>query len=586
MTQLFKVLINGIDSTTNIPSCNVSIEINRLYDTATFPIDIKLQPNDNIAIDAGDIHFDGFVYAITKTQNNTYSIECRSNTAKLTDPFINSDKYEVIDVHTSNALYAYYMAKYGVTINNSAIELNFSGDFEQQGTVLNAIATLANVTGAEYYTENGDIFITPNKAITTHDYELADSDIFSFIPYAKTIYQKGVGVVEVGVRNDPTTLTTTVSCTAEVDQCSGEAIVRIIPHDSYDSARGITLIEINTPLHHESVIPPTTHMTLEAHISSIESIYVGGAEITDYTFKYDTIVFLTEKRGIIQVNYHGYGYRGYVNILEVSLSRYAEFDIFYGACEVYRFQEVMTCGDDGLVSNCGGIVTLMPKNRNYVSGFSFETIGSSPSFAFLLDDREVSVNVISSAISGGWVESAVLSILPDQSITHELRFAPISITEIRSKGTVINAANYSIVGKVITFDQVYLGVTISYLIDMMTHEVKFANYPDDNVSMIVSGNVQGECSFRLEGFNQDSNSSLVCAEGVTATVNIAEELGIKPYKALGVYLNVTDPNGTVVVRQVDNFGLLKIPNVVFGTYTINTTALVGNSKINLTVGGQ
>jgi len=123
------------------------------------------------------------------------------------------------------------------------------------------------------------------------------------------------------------------------------------------------------------------------------------------------------------------------------------------------------------------------------------------------------------------------------------------------------------------------------MIDIASHYVKFENYPDDDISMMVTGETDGNCIYKLEGFNQDSNSSLVCTEGVTTTINIAKELGVKPYKANGRTVNVLSPSGVSIPTVVDNFSMIKIANVIFGTYTIDTTPILPNTKITLSVGG-
>jgi len=584
MTQIFKVTIGGNDVTTHIKSATVNESINVLYHTATLEAGIDFISEQNIVMQYGDKTFTGFVFSSSKQSESLYRIECRTNGAKMTEPYCSFGDYKIEDATTSYALCDLYALEFGVPIVNTAQDLNFGGNYERRGTPLSALSTIANVTGAEYWYDGTSIVISPNKAIGEDGTVIKKSDIFSFVPQFETISQRGIGIVHVGVTDTQSSYTTSVKCGVEIDRCSGEVMARVVPHDSMESTKGIELYAVQTPLVFQSVLSATYSVTLDAHISSISKVMINGIEVLDYVYEYDTVVFQSEKRGIVLIEYVGYGWRGYANIVTVGIDRYSQFDIYYGSCDVYRFQDKMECADSNNYSLCGGVFTIFTSENNYAKGFNFKTIGGTPTLSFFTDTTNINVTPVTTAETLQWVEHATLSIESDGSIRHKLRFSATSITEVRANGEDITA-NTSYDGEFIIFDKVYLGVIISYQVAALNHFIKFQNYPDQNVRMLVSGDVTGECTYNLVGYNQDSTSSTSCVEGVTVPINMMTELGATAGEASYKSVSVTDPLGNITTLTTDAFGVLKIPNVIFGKYSIDVNNIQRNSTMTLRAGG-
>ena len=482
-----------------------------------------------------------------------------------------------------------YASRYGIPIVNTSEDLDFGGDYERKGTVLSSLTTVANVTGSEIWFDGTSIRIEPNKAITDNGETIDRDEVYDFVPMNETVMNAGIGTVIVGSVSSPGNITTDVSCNVDVDSCTGETMVRIVPHDSFDSATGIELTEVRTPLVYNEVISPSISIKLEADIADISLVMVDGVEITDYDFRYDTIYFSSEKRGIVGIEYIGFGYSGYANIRRVAGFRYAEFDIVYGGCETYYYQEKMECSNGNDINEtytmCGGTFVAMPKTANYAKGFSFYTLGDRPNITFYSDTQIIHGSVSSTAQSLPWVEPCVISVETDGTAKHKLRFFPDSINEVRSKGTDITS-HVTLDGQFLVFDKPYYGVVASYNTSGYSHYVRFQDYPEANVRMMVSGDGDGQCEFSLEGYDLDSTSATECVQGVTVPINMIDELGVSSRDAVNKNVRVVDPAGTVLNLKTDYFGILKIPNVMFGTYDIDTGNIKANSKMQLIAGAQ
>lgn len=588
MTQIVQAKINGNIETINTFTFTESI--NSFYNVLTFTADRLYASESDVVFSMGEKGFAGFIFSSTKTSASTYSMVCRSHSAKLTEPYISSAIDIVIPATTSHGVCAYYANLYNIPIIITSIDLDFAGDFEQKGTVISALTNIANVTGAEFWFDGVSIHIEPNKAIpTVTDLILLDTDIFDFVPFAKTIEQRGIGEIVVGAVPAIDEITTQIKCTAEVDKCSGEVLARVVPHDAFVSSRNIELNEVKTPMIFNKVIATAISSQLEADIVSVQSVKLNDMVITDYTFIADTLVFSTSKRGTLMVEYIGYGLHGYTNIIPMGDGRYSEFDIYYGACEVFKFQDAMSCSDDSnkgednnTYSVCGGVYIIMPVTKNYASGFTYYSSPSNANVQFYSDTQRFYPQTQPSPINLPQIEKGLLS-NNNGIFTHQLRFSPQSLTEVTASGEPISP---SLSGNTLTFDKMYSGVLIAYMIGGFKNFVKFDNMPNENIRMLVSGDEEGECEYSLEGYNQDNNSSLVCAEGVTATVDIVGELGVVPVEAIGKSVSITDPLGNITTQMVNNFGKLRVPTTVFGTYTLDTVSIQANSEIKLLAGNS
>ena len=578
MTQLFRIFISGEDVTNRTSGCNITYQINRMYNIAIFDFDELPISEETVSIDFGDRHFEGFIYKSSRKSKGIYSVECRTKGAKLTEPYYSSGDYVVEDATTSHEL----CALYGVI--NTCEDLNFGGNYERRGTPLSALTTVANVLGAEFWDDESGIRIEPNKPISGNGTIIKDSDIFDFVPMRNDIHQRGIKTIMVGSQSNPNEITTQTKCNAKIDECSGEVISYVVPHDSFIESDNIELSEVRIAMQKIETIAEGYSFTLDADIVSIESVKINGVFVSDYTFKYDTIVFDSPKRGIIAVEYHGYALKGYASIRNIEGQDYTEFNIYYGSCNIFSFQQILNCnGSTDTLAECGGVWVNMPKIANYAVGFSLKTFGGTPYFTFYTDTNIIGVNVQTTDTILQQVEAAILSEEDNGDIRHKTRFRSVSLTEVRSNGTDITS-HATLVGEYIEFDDDYPGVVISYQVSAQEHYVKFADQIG-SVTMGVNGG-DGQCEYPLDGNDYDSTSSSICAEGASVAIDMISELGVKSWEATYKNIYVTDPNNVEISLQCDGFGVLHIEDIIFGIYTLDTSNIQPGSKLTLNAGGS
>ncbi len=574
--QIFRITVGGDVVTSEVSGCNISEQMKRLYQVCTFQTTMDIATEQDIKVEMGDKIFYGFVYSTSKTSKLLFKIECRSYSARLTTPYHSNGDYKIEDSTTSHGLCAEYAARYGISINITAADLNFGGNYERSGTPLSALQSIANTTMAKIWWDGDTLQIQPKIPIDNTGRIIQPEAIFDLIPIQRNIDQKGIKYIEVGKSSQSQT-TTDMKCSVNVDPCTGEVIARVIPHDSYQEATGITLSEIQTPIIHSSTIASSLSAILEADIVSIKGVTVGGVNVSGYSFKYDTITFPSEQRGLLKVDYIGYGYHGYSNIKNIEDVRYSEFDIFYGECEAFSYQSEMSCADDDGVIECEGVTVFTPSVMNYAGGFNFQT-SDNVNITFYSEDQIIPVNVVSEAGDKDWVDKGILSERLDGTAVCILRFVSTTAPEVRSNGIDITA-QCSLSGRELSFNKMYTGVTIAYTANIINHYVKFSADSSLRISMTVNS-----CDFTLDGANLDGSDGTYCAEGMSIGINMIDELGVKPWRAARKKVPVIYPDESSEDLFTDRFGVLHISSVPFGDTILDVTRIDATAKMTLTAG--
>jgi hypothetical protein len=574
------VTYNAENISKKLMTATVTKSANTGYDTATIASSIPMDAFMSIQIDS---IFDGFVYSCTRNSRATYTIECRSHTAKLTTPFHSESVNIIEEASTSHTLCSQYTNGYGFAITNECQNLDFGGGYQRSGTPLSALANIANVTGAEYYPFLGGIKITPNIGIQNTSPKVIDpKEIHDYIPIANTIENQGIRYIVVGTESITNSINTIFKCDAKVEPCNGYTVVNIVPANSFSESVGISLTAVNSRLIHDSVLSPSYTLQLETEIASITHLFIGGAELlVGFSFILDTIIFDEEQSGIVYIDYIGKQRIGYAPIATVSGRRYSEFQIFYGNCDRYAFASTMNCTDDNSYRQCGDSFIITPRVMNYVSGFKMSIFGlTAPTLQFYADQEIMNVSVLPIAAPMSWVERGILS--QEGAVwKHILRFPPEDIVEIRSAGTTISPTSYSLVGSTISFSQFFDDVLISYTTRAFEYFVQLENEEGKRVRMVVSS-----CEYPLDGMDYDSTNSVICSLGITIPIDCIQELGATPAQAVGKSISMSDPNGVVSNVPTDNFGVARIENSIFGTYLMNTGNIIPHSSITVKVGAS
>jgi len=273
MTQLFKVISGGLDITDKVSGASISESMNRFYDVATFTTPLLLADEEVVSIHFGGRVFNGFVFASSKTAERTYSVECRTFGAKLTEPY--SAYTEGFDeATTSHELAALYSQKSGIPITIGSGELNFGGSYERKGTMLSALQNIANVTGAEYWDDGTGIQIQPNKSIDNMGVVIEDREIIDTVQSKSTVYNKGIGFIT--IRNGGSGTDDIVSKNgiyAEIDECTGEIFVFPNPYGDIEFTKEISpLVPVETERLETVSVLDKDVMVLDAAIKNIDKI--------------------------------------------------------------------------------------------------------------------------------------------------------------------------------------------------------------------------------------------------------------------------------------------------------------------------
>ncbi len=591
--QIFRITVSGVVITTEVSGCSISEQMQRIYNTASFVSDDNIVTKEIIKIELGDKVFDGFIYSSTKNGKNTYNIECRTFAGYMTTPFIADDTSIVIPVKTSHELCAYYADEYGIPIIITAIDLNFGGDYEQKGTPLSALVSVAHTTGADYWFDGTSIRIEPAKWIEEQGEEVLTTDIIDYEPFAKTIDQRGVGTVVVGTSGTDTDKTATLSCNSKIDGCTSLATIRVIPHDAYQYSEGLSSeVEVQTPMSYIGIISMQSYLTLEADIVSISEVKVNNSVVSDYSFVNNTIIFTSPKRGRVTVDYVGWGYTGYADTKTIDGDKIASFTVFYGECEAYYYDGVISCDkggsgtttdDGGAYNNCGGVIVKMPDANNYVKGFSFSTFEETP-FIYFYDGVEIlaSISVESSFLSSATLEPASLSQYDGggEGVRHKLRLNSDNVSGVQSMGVDIA---YTSDADYVYLTKMYQGVVVSYNSLNLTHKVSGPNIPDSEVKMVIAGPLEGDqCEYPLSGADANDPNSMSCSLGDDVPVDIVGIHGISLESVKGKNFLVLPPGGEAgVVYIADDFGVIVIEDVKNGGYFIDTGEAWPNSYIKM-----
>ena len=577
--QIFRLTVGDTNITSKVTGCSISEQMQRIYNTASFESEDNLISKSVVKIELGDKVFDGFIYSSTKNGNSKYSIQCRTFGGYMTTPFVADDTSIVIPVKTSHELCAYYAAEYGIPIIITAIDLDFGGDYEQKGTPLSALVAVANTTGADYWFDGTSIRIEPAKWIEEGGEVVSATSMFDYVPFAKTIDQRGVGTVVVGTASTDTNKTVTVSCNSKIDGCNSLATIRVVPHEAYQYSEGLSSVEpVQTPLNYTGIISMQSYLTLEADIVSISKIMIDNAVVTDYDFVSNTVVFSSPKRGRVTVNYVGWGYIGYADTKKVDGDSVASFTVFYGECEAYYYDSVLSCTGD-TSSSCGGVAVIMPEEMNYVKGFTFSTFIEYPQIYFYTCLEKVTLGITSASAEISILETVVLSEYEGggTGVRHKFKYPMNSVQGVRASGEDIPYTNDA--------DYLYLdgqckSVELSYTANGVTHTVINTDIPASDITMVIVGD-DGQCEYSLAGANANDPNTMSCSLGDDVSVDIVGIHGIALKEVIGKNFVVTAPDGSATYNTADSFGVITIHSVQRGNYHINTDNAWPNSYIKM-----
>ena len=586
MTQLFNITIDGTDITDRHSRCTISEEMNRFYDVATITIDNSSDVllESDVVINYGGKTFTGFVYASSRTGKNSVRVECRTMSAKLTEPY--SPRENVFDDATNSIdLCALYAANSGIPISNTSASLDFGGSYERNGTMLSALSTIAAVTASEFYDDGSGVVIAPNKSIATTGTPIPDSDIFDFVPSNKSVHNKGVGYVT--IQNGGSTTTDIVSKNniyVEIDECSGEIYMFPNPNGTIEHSTGISpLSATKVERKEERSVLDEDIIYLDGAIESISAVTLNGVKIDHYNFEagHNVIYFTTQQRGTISVTYTAYAHKGFANVSVTPLGRFISLDLFY-LDQALSFQGFLS--PDCINSSTDGDMTcIVPRDMSYPKGFDVWTIGGVPEFTFYDKNIVIERDVVSAASNYISVEEATL----EETLTgyrYKTRYPLDTALGIRSSGVDVSYTTSSDEdGYYFELAQYYPNVVVSYETAGIKHTIQFSDIPGGSVSMVIRNDNTGDtCEYDLLGIDMSDLSTVPCVLNQSVPVNIAGQLGMEVADVYGTTLTYSRPGTTSTTGDVDEFGILSVYVEADGDYVVDTSPLKDRTSITLT----
>lgn len=577
MTQNFKVIIGGVDVTTNVASYNLSVQANRMYSIAKIEIGNVPDPieGEDVSVTAGDSSFAGFIYASKKTKANMFSLECRTYSAKLTEPF-SSYTEATDDAVNSHDLCALYSSISGVPIVNGSSVISFGGSYSRKGTMLSALTNIANITGAEYWDDAGTIRISPNKPIDEDGEQISDRDIFDFVPVEMSIYNNGVGTVYIQNGGDmDSDIVSDNSIYAEIDECSGAFTLYPNPYGDIESAIGVSgLSDIEVERTENISLLDSDTVTLDGSIKSISRITLNGLVITDYDFleKNNIVYFSSKIRGLVTVDYVAYAKKGYANISHTPIGRFITFDIFY-LDQVMSYQGILK-GECLTASSDGDMTCITPSEMAYNAGFDVWTTGGDPEFIFFNRSARIQKNVSSASGIYISVESVSLEKFAG-GYRYRTRY-PVAVEYgARSSNADIPFTVTSDAGDFyFVFSEFYPNVEVSYGMNAVKHHVEFPVIPKSVVSMVIMNrNTEQICEYSLK-------TDIPCELNQSIVVHASREIGVNVVDVYNKSMELTKPDGTKETVMGDAFGDVFVYVDMDGEYKIDTSSVKQRSGID------
>jgi len=582
--QRFKVEVDGVDVTSKVEKCRISREEGRVYNLASFSMGDQLQKMQNVIITMDSFTFRGFISAVDKTTKNMYTIECRSNNAKLTTPITQPE--EVLDpATTSHALMDYYAVETGVPITIDSIDLNLGIGYERNGTMLEAITAIAGVTKSDIYDTGNGLKITPRKSISTTGIPVKESDIFNFVSTRSDIINNGVGTVIIKTSADDGTgegynALDSSFCAADIDNSNGSVIVRINPIDILSETRGLTtnfagVLTKMQMLKTEAI--RSTEFYLDTAVESdadILSVRVDGVDIS-YTLNEGTnyISFPVEQRGVIEVQYYGSIFAS--NVVTISGGFY-HIDLVDTQTKVYYYQGKLSTNDDDRQVTAGGLSVYAPRYMSYSQGYTVSVVGGDITPTFTYDNQPITIAYTRAE------EEIILSessnILYDGTDYYATVVNAIKeIVSVKARGEEVL---YTLDGDRLVFSEDYRQVVVVYKADAVRYHVKDGTVSFDYITMHMD-----DLEFRAEGYNPDDYRTYPPELPQYIPINLPTELGTFVSDVLGKTYDVKRPNGTTINYTPDDTGLIRIYVESPGQYSIDTSPAIPGSYMILTVGG-
>ena len=585
ITQNFFVKNEGLSITHDVGDLSNHTELGSTYSVCVFEYKGSLFDESAIEVRLQDYFFNGFVYKQTFKDNSMTTIECRSLTAKLTTPY-DTGAEEIMPQNTAHDVIQELCDRVGVTVNISTIDFDIGTNFKKEGTALQSIMKLAEVTGAEVFDASGVLVMRPRKFIDITGSPVMETEVIGSVDIQETIADNAVGVLYLG-KHSMASANSSAFVTAQIDENAGTYELLFYPPNYIesidDTLMGDTYVPptISTRMYKKSMpIDGDTEVFLDTTIYDLLSVKVNGIAI-NATVDVDTnkITFDSPKSGFLEVSYLG------MCILGVLGTRDAYYELKVKTTEDEKkwFGKLNDNLSNGSVIayNHELIYIRVPNEMNYVKGFKVfigeTTARITPTFS----SRDLPINM--------------------ETIRKTVRVETIAQTlKTTNDGVHIKVKTNSAINDVVGVK--YKGVEQPYtvadahtiLLQKDVGEV-VVTYKTTGTDLYVEGeNKEGEdvrmnlfdILFPIEGYDPDDYRTYPCGLPQKVRLDVADMFGAAVGEVAGYPVTIKMHNGVLVRYNIDKYGFIEFMADANGDYVLDLSAIKQDAKATFTVSGD
>lgn len=580
--------------TSKVKSLSINVTINRGYSVCTMEVSDSLLEEmirgDQIRVelDTTDVHFLGFIYSTDRVDDNLYRVTCRSESAKLYEPF--SSKGGIDDATSLEELASLYSADGSYVYLFNTAPVNFGGSYERTGTKGAALESLCHISGAEFYPFSDLLIIEPDKPVKQglgpfSDKTVALQDVFDYVAYESTIYNDNVGYVTIqdnGSEGDVVEIAKNhIYC--EIDECSGAMDVYTIPFGEIDKALGATVSidRVKKSRAETYTLTSELYITLSAVPESVSTVTVNGAEVTGWSFEQNILKFSSEISGSVTVIYDAFCYTGKADVSNTPMGRFIAFKMFY-LDQFLAFQAFLHCdsepGNHHGVQSGENMTCITPSEMFYPRGFDVWTMGGSPEFTFYNGPTKLNISVQTEAKDYISVERGTMAKDGQNRWIYETRYHIKTGLAAKSAGADIN---YSIDGDMFVFDNYAPSLEVTYSADAQKTLVKFDDIPGAAITMTIRDTTSDDiCEYSLEGVNHDDIDRIPCVLPQTVPIDVAGQTGLPVADIAGKTIPVQSPSGDITSKNINQQGRIYIDATENGDYVMNITNITAGTPRN------
>jgi hypothetical protein len=577
ITQTLTIDINGTNQSNKIISGTLSKRINRAYDVMNVVLSYKPNIKDSIYANIGNYPFTGFVHKVTQNNKDSYNVECRSNIARLTEPFVSANTVTE-NATTSTELWDLYHSKYGILIQSSETDLNFGANFKREGTPIQAIESICNVTKSMFYERNSTLIIEPFTNVPYEGTMFFDDEIYDFISLNDEVSNNVVSKV---IINDTATKSST---SARVDEeILDDKTIILYPSNNKILRETKHLLPNFTgynyyPVLKYSSVLKTSFIELKTAVKSIEYVKVDGiAHKYNNDSGSNIIDFEEEVRGVIEVAYVGYAFKTSLQTYSVDDKRAYQYDVKIGDAWDYR---------QGLLnSSCcvklSDNMIIIPNILNYELGFEIYSVAPF-NYEYRLNGKLTALNTVESR----FLYTVTQNMQIEEGGTLHFNYPISEVVGVKHQGNIISSTlgtdtNGNAVITVAGNASDYVdGLEVTYTFNSYKYAIS-SPHQNGDVTMKISNGTDSSI-LNLKGINWDDINDIPHKYPARIPIDIASELNLPIHKVRGQTVDIVASDGTITESIIVNkFGYVYATIPAQGKYDVIVTSILPLAKMTI-----